>query len=230
MISNFIYNDYILPVQLTRRKGMKRMTLRVSKTADAIMVSAGPRMPLREVQHFVATSRPWIEQQLTKPRLLKQSFTPDMILIIGGKEYLIRHEEAKRRSFEMGADTIVIRGAVEDFEWILTRNLRKIAHEKCTHWSKTLANQLGLSFNKITIKDVKGRWGSCSSRGNLNYNWRIILAPEQVLVYLCAHEISHLRHMNHSAEFWALVASICPDHMALRKWLKKNGEELYVYG
>lgn len=230
MLPNFIHNDHILPVQLTRRKGMKRMTLRVSKTADAIMVSASPRMPLREVQYFVATSRPWIEQQLTKQRPLKQFLTPNMTLSIGGKEYSILHEEAKRRSFEMGEDSIVIRGGAEDFEWILTRNLRKVALERCTHWSKTLADKLGLSFNKITIKDVKGRWGSCSSRGNLNYNWRIILAPEPVLVYLCAHEVSHLRHMNHSPDFWAVVASVCPDHMALRKWLKKNGEQLYVYG
>ncbi len=230
MLPNFIHNNHILPVQLTRRKGMKRMTLRVSKTAEAIMVSAAPRMPLREVQNFVATSRPWIEKQLTKSRPLKQFLVPNMTLSIGGKEYLICHEEAKRRSFEMGVDTIVIRGAAEDFEWILNRNLRKIAFEKCARWSKILADQLGLSFKKITIKDVRGRWGSCSSRGNLNYNWRIILAPEQVLVYLCAHEVSHLRHMNHSAEFWALVASICPDHLALRTWLKKNGEELYVYG
>lgn len=230
MIPNFIYNNQTLPVQLTHRKGMKRMTLRVSKTADAILVSAPPRMPLREVIHFVGTSRSWIETQLIKKPPMNQSFTPNMILTLAGKDYLLLHEEKKRRSFELCEDSLIIRGPLEHFEWMVGVCLKKIAAEKCSYWSGVLAEKLGLVPQKITIKDVKGRWGSCSSQGNLNYNWRIILAPEPVLIYLCAHEVSHLRHMNHSAEFWTLVASVCPEHLVLRRWLKKNGDHLYRFG
>ena len=230
MIPNFIYNDQVLPVQLTRRKGMKRMTLRVSKTADAILVSAPPRMPLREVVHFVGSSRSWIENQLIKKPPMNQPIYPNMIIALAGKDYLILHEEKKRRSFELKGDSLIIRGPLEHFEWMVMVCLKKNAAERCAYWSGLLSEKLDLVPKKITIKDVRGRWGSCSSQGNLNYNWRIILAPEPVLMYLCAHEVSHLRHMNHSADFWALVASICPNHLALRAWLKKNGDHLYRYG
>lgn len=230
MIPNFITNDLVLPVELTRRKGMKRMILRLSKTADTIKVSAPPRMPLHEIIQFVGTSRPWIETQLSKKPPMNQSLFPNMTLSVGGIEYFVRHEEAKRRSIEIQENSIIVRGHLEDFSGSLLCYFRKLADQKCTYWSRQLADKLGLVYKKITIKDVKGRWGSCSSQGNLNYNWRIILAPEAVVIYLCAHEVSHLKHMDHSPEFWSTVASVCPDHKALRSWLRKNGDELYRYG
>lgn len=232
MIPNFISNDYSLPIHLTRRKGVKRMTLRLSMTVDALKISAPPRMSLHEINQFIKSARPWIENQLSKksPLQQKQILSPNTTLCLAGKDYTIHHEETRRSSFKILDTSLMIRGPLTDFNQILIGCLKQIAHEKCTYWSTHFSNILGLTPKKISIKDQKSRWGSCSSQGNLNYNWRIILATEPILMYICAHEVSHLKHMNHSPEFWTLVETICPDHKALRAWLKKNGEMLYRYG
>lgn len=86
----------------------------------------------------------------------------------------------------------------------------------------------GGSFNKITIRDQKTRWGSCSANGTLSFNYRLMLAPPKVLDYVVVHELCHLTHMNHSKAFWDMVASILPDYKDYRKWLKDNGHTLHV--
>lgn len=86
----------------------------------------------------------------------------------------------------------------------------------------------GGSYNRITIRDQKTRWGSCSSRGTLSFNWRLMLAPPTILDYVVVHELCHLTHMNHSATFWAAVESVYPDYRIARKWLREHGHELVL--
>ena len=95
--------------------------------------------------------------------------------------------------------------------------------ERTCFWAK----RIGESFNRITIKDQRSRWGSCSSLHNLNYNWRIIMAPEAVIDYLVIHEAAHLVHLNHSEAFWALVAQHDPDFRLHKRWLRDNGLRLF---
>lgn len=86
----------------------------------------------------------------------------------------------------------------------------------------------GGSYNRITIRDQKTRWGSCSARGTLSFNWRLMLAPPTILDYVVVHELCHLTHMDHSAAFWQKVESVYPDYRAARKWLKDHGQELVL--
>ncbi len=86
----------------------------------------------------------------------------------------------------------------------------------------------GGTYSKITIRDQKTRWGSCSSNGTLSFNFRLMLAPPRVLDYVVVHELCHLTHMNHSREFWNMVESILPDYKEQKKWLKDNGHTLQV--
>lgn len=86
----------------------------------------------------------------------------------------------------------------------------------------------GGSYNRITIRDQKTRWGSCSARGTLSFNWRLMLAPPAILDYVVVHELCHLTHMNHSAAFWQSVEQVYPDYRTARKWLKEHGQELIL--
>ncbi len=99
---------------------------------------------------------------------------------------------------------------------------RNIIRERVEHYHPLT----GGNYNSITIRDQKSRWGSCSSRGTLSFNYRLIFAPPDVLDYVVVHELCHLTHMNHSKDFWRMVESIMPDYRVHKKWLKEHGGEL----
>lgn len=88
------------------------------------------------------------------------------------------------------------------------------------------AVQMGITYNRITIRNQKTRWGSCSSKGNLNFNCLLLLVPEEVLDYVIVHELCHRKEMNHSKRFWSLVETVLPDYKERKKWLKDHGSEL----
>lgn len=112
------------------------------------------------------------------------------------------------------------------YERRLEAPYRQAAKEYIPKRAAYYAGLLGVDYNTITIRDQKTRWGSCSSKGNLSFSWRLILAPPKVLDYVVVHELCHRLEMNHSPRFWALVESIMPDYKTHRKWLKENGEKL----
>lgn len=98
----------------------------------------------------------------------------------------------------------------------------KLLPEQVDYYSKTL----NLTYNKLKIKNQKTRWGSCSSKGNININWRIIMAPHQVAAYVIIHELAHLRYLNHSKDFWRVVEEYLPDYKKWKKWLSENSRIL----
>ena len=103
------------------------------------------------------------------------------------------------------------------------RQGRRIFAERTAYWNA----QFGFAYGRIAIRDQKSRWGSCSRQGNLNFNWRLLLAPLDVLDYIVIHELAHLKEGNHSPRFWALVAEKCPDYRRFRDWLRQHGPELH---
>lgn len=100
---------------------------------------------------------------------------------------------------------------------------RKIFKRKTAFY----AGKMGVTYGRITIREQKTRWGSCTSEGNLNFNWRLIFAPENVLDYVVVHELAHRKEMNHSPAFYAVVASVMPEYKTYEKWLKDNGRTLW---
>ena len=112
------------------------------------------------------------------------------------------------------------------YERRLEAPYRQAAKEYIPKRVAFFANELGVTYGTVTIRDQKTRWGSCSSKGNLSFNWRLILAPPKVLDYVVVHELCHRKEMNHSSRFWTLVKSIMPDYRDHRKWLKENGGKL----
>ena len=103
---------------------------------------------------------------------------------------------------------------------------RMLADQILRERTEYFARQMGVSFGRVTIRDPKTRWGSCSAKGNLNFSWRLILAPPEVLDYVVVHELAHRREMNHSERFWKQVELVLPDYLQRKAWLKKNGDLL----
>ena len=87
------------------------------------------------------------------------------------------------------------------------------------------AEKMGVTYGRITIREQKTRWGSCSGKGNLNFNWKLIRMPAEILDYVVVHELAHRMEMNHSSRFYRIVASVLPDYKARERWLKEHGGE-----
>lgn len=99
------------------------------------------------------------------------------------------------------------------------RLAKKLLEERC----RFFAARMGVDYGRITIREQKTRWGSCSAKGNLNFNWKLALMPEEIQDYLVVHELAHRKEMNHSPAFWAVVEKEIPDYRDRRAWLKRNG-------
>lgn len=106
------------------------------------------------------------------------------------------------------------------------KELRERAKSVLAQRTAYFARQIGVTYGRITVRDQKTRWGSCSQTGNLNFNFRLILAPLEVLDYVVVHELCHRRQMNHSAQFWQDVAQVLPDYRKRKAWLTENGWRL----
>lgn len=110
----------------------------------------------------------------------------------------------------------------------LENKFRKAAKNYIPYRVEYFHKFTGGNYTSITIRDQKSRWGSCSSKGTLSFNYRLMMAPSHILDYVVVHELCHLTHLNHSKEFWAMVGSIIPDYKECKKWLKEHGNELSV--
>ena len=106
-----------------------------------------------------------------------------------------------------------IKKAIQDF---YKKKAEEVIYDRLQYFNE----HYGLKYNRVTFRNQKTRWGSCSSAKNLNFNWRLIMAPIEIIDYVVVHELCHLRHMNHSATFWKFVAEAIPNHKECRKWLK----------
>lgn len=132
--------------------------------------------------------------------------------------HLMRTEEGFLLSHPPAISVSALRTLLEDY---YRQYARRVLTDKTTYW----ATRIGVTYNRIAIKSQKTRWGSCSAKGNLNYNWHIIAADEALIDYIVIHELCHLRHLNHSPAFWQLVASHCPTYLDCRTRLRRQGSQ-----
>jgi len=116
--------------------------------------------------------------------------------------------------------------ALDDYRGPVLAHLRRMAERKLPDRTRELAAAHGIAIQRVTVRAQKTRWGSCSAKGTISLNWRLIQAPALVVDYLIIHELMHRREMNHSARYWKLVAAAFPDYRRAEQWLKKGGLEL----
>jgi len=218
----------VIPLNIKRVPNAKRMKLRVSASREVTLVLP-KRISLKKGLVFLEQEKLWIAEQVAKiqPSI---AFEDGVIIPIQGKNYQIFHAPNRRGLVWVEGEKMIVAGKSEHVSrrvknWIL-QEVKSVISEK----AYAFAEEIQVEVRRIAIKDQKSRWGSCSSRGNLNFSWRLLLMPEGVLDYVVAHEVAHLRHMNHSPEFWALVQKMHPEMEQSKQWLKQKGVLFHKYG
>lgn len=222
------------PVLVRRRSAAKRMTLRVSHATGEITLSLPTRADFAAGRAFALAHGGWIAARLSR-RPVAVPFEPGREIPFRGVPHRIVHWSKARGLTRAtvdgdGAPIIAVAGEAAHVARRVRDFLRKAALDDLEVAVRRHTAAIGIPARRITIRDTTSRWGSCSSRGHLSFSWRLILAPPQVLDYLAAHEVAHLREMNHSARFWALTHRLCPQTEQAEAWLKKNGTGLHGYG
>jgi predicted metal-dependent hydrolase len=213
----------------------RRRTISIEVRDAEVIVRSPPGVPHRTLHQMVCHKRAWVLKKLTAQRsqlvrIPEYSYLSGSTMPWLGRPVIlaVHHGAVGGVQFRDGELRVTLsrRSRQPDTEQarvLVCRWYREQALSLLTAKSSALAGRLGLDYREVKVRVTRTKWGHCTSSGILQYNWHIVLAPEPVVDYLVAHEVCHLRHMNHSADFWALVASVCPDYRVLRKWLKANG-------
>ena len=226
--SRIAIGDEVLEVVFRRHAQARRLVLRLNSSGTGVLVTVPHGVSRLKALEFTARSRSWIEERVRHRGGLIQ-LAPGHVLPLRGVAHEIRHVDSRRGVvtadpvrclIHAPGDPAHVQRRILDF-------LKAEAREDLTRASEHYAALMGVSFRRIVIRDQRSRWGSCSASGELSYSWRLILAPAYVLDYVAAHEVAHLRHLDHSPRFWRLVLTHCRDAGRAKNWLRTHGQEVH---
>lgn len=215
-------------IKIIKSPQSRKMTLRIDAKEHIPVLTLPPRCSEKKAVDFVKSHQDWIETQMGRLPNCKKFEEGDIITLFG-KEYTIIHNPEARCGVCIKGKELIVAGETDFLHRRVTDFIRKKAQEKFYKLSCSKAEKINSKINNVTIKDTKSRWGSCSTKHNLNYNWRIALAPDFVIDYLVSHEVAHLIHQNHSPAFWNCVRELCPHYEEGQSWLRVYGRTLYLY-
>src|SRR4051794_17900870 len=209
---------------------------RINVSADGVEVVVPRRMALRQVVPFVEEKRPWIERTLRRIREAEEA-TAVRLVDGGSVPYLgrtlglsLRGESGRGRSHvAVRADSLHVAVGSRGVEAVrdgLEAWYRRRARLEVAPRLDAACARAGTSYTRLSIRAQRTRWASCSSNGAMSFNWRLLLAPEEILDYVVEHEVAHLEVLDHSDRFWRLLGSRVPDYRAHERWLRRNGPAL----
>ncbi|WP_053956869.1 M48 family metallopeptidase [Inediibacterium massiliense] len=230
-----IYKEFEFS-HIVKKSDRKTFEIRI-EPPDLVILKAPKKAKEEDIIKILKRKEKWIRnklQLLKKINCLQKQYINGENFLYLGKNYLLKiiiNSTVKNSTVEGIDQNLVVtmkendQQALKDIviNWYAQKALEKIV-ERVNDFQKYFE----VKPNKITIKNQKTRWGSCSSKRNLNFNFRIIIAPIEIIDYLVVHEMCHLIHMDHSKNFWGLVESIIPDYKKRREWLKVHGIELIL--
>jgi len=218
-----------VPILYRRHHRARRYVLRL-RADKTVVVTLPLRGSLEFARQFAASRRAWLEKQW---RILETRPAPPPVLR-PGMEAMLRGRRVALEARERGGlleiwldnERVHAPAPEENLRPAVEQHLRALARRELAARAEELARQHAAPMRRVMVRNQKSRWGSCSVRGTISLNWRLIQVPETVRDYIILHELTHLRHLNHSPRFWAAVESVCPDYCAAEAWLKKNSAEL----
>ena len=219
-------------------KRTKRKTIGIKITIEgAVIVTAPSRLSEKEIRRVLKSKELWVEKKKELIKLAREEMAGDMkflkdkVLYLG-QAYpvdLVLEPEFYKASVGLYGEKIYImsrsfeeKEMKEILEHWYRKEAKRIICDRIKHYEK----QINVQVNEVRIKEQKTRWGSASTKGNVNFNWKLIMAPLEVIDYVVIHELCHLIEMNHSEAFWNLVAQYDGEYKKHRNWLKQKGQLL----
>jgi predicted metal-dependent hydrolase len=223
----------IVAVALRRHPNARNYTLRLKSATGVPVLTMPKRGSLRQARAFLDRHAGWLARQMDKlPKA--QPIVDGALVPIGGVPHRIRHVPGRRGTVSVGLDgdqpVLLVHGAHEHLRRRVIDFLKREAKRAIEPAVMNHAATLGVTVRAIRYRDQTSRWGSCTITGHLSFSWRLILAPPYVLDYLAAHEVAHLREMNHSRRFWRICEQLCPQTPQARAWLRAKGATLHAVG
>lgn len=190
-----------------------------------LTVRAPKKATEKEIEQVLVEKQNWIltKQQvakLKKPKDYSFDGTDDFFFL--GKKYPVLFHTAKEIIVFDGEQFLINEKYRDKIKDVMTKWYKDKALKIASFLTDKYTDKLGIKHRNVKITSAKTRWGSCSSQKNININWRLVLAPLQVLEYVVAHEVAHLKYMDHSAKFWFTVEELQPEYKTYKKWLKDN--------
>jgi predicted metal-dependent hydrolase len=221
-----------ISVVIKRNAHAKRLILRVDESLGLPILVLPSRTSIVQGERFLLDHLEWLEERLK--RLAPPSpFADGTVFPLRGTPCRIRARRGRGIvTLERGSaeHVLSVPGEPEFLQRRVTEWLRREARRDLERAVARHAEALGRKPGGLRIADPKSRWGSCSAKGVLTFSWRLVLAPPRVLDYLAAHEVAHLREMNHGRKFWVWVERLDPDYETARAWLNKSGVTLSAVG
>lgn len=221
-------------------RSARRRSISIEVQAAKVVVRSPPGVTEKVLHQFLREKSVWVQQKIHAQQQMLEAIPQynysagsrlpylgrelSLILGTGSEARVVLHDQqlhvllSRRRRLSVPEQTRRLVHA-----WYQQQALKLL-----TDKTDVLAAQMNLHHIGVNIRTTRSKWGHCTSRGAIQYNWQIILAPEPIVDYLVAHEVSHLRHHNHSRAFWQLVESVCPDYVQYRAWLKTHGQQLVL--
>ncbi|SIS59543.1 M48 family metallopeptidase [Insolitispirillum peregrinum] len=222
-------NGRQIAIELKLSTTARRLSMRVDGLRDRVVVVHPPGISRRVALGFVQEKRAWVQTRLAAlpPRI---PFAAGAEIPLLGQPHRICPAPEARRGVWAEDGVLWVSGQPEHLPRRVRDYLIRRAEDEITPRAHRLASHLGRRLNRVSFRDVRSRWGSCNSHGDMTFSWRLVLAPEPVLSYVVAHEVAHLVELNHSPRFWALVEDLAGDYAADERWLKDHGSRLHRYG
>lgn len=221
-------------IQIIRSK--RRRTSQIEIKNKQVLVRAPYYLPQFFIRKFIKQKRNWIVQHLTKqelqPDITPKQFKESEIFLLFNQPFTLRIKISKTGAVNFQNEQLCINIPAR------VKEQHRYARDKVITWYKQtalahiqqrterFAKNMGVKAKSVRVREYKRRWGSCTSKGDLSFNWRIIMAPETAIDYVVIHELAHLKEFNHSKKFWQLVQQAMPDYKLQIQWFKNHASQL----
>src|SRR5580698_6640987 len=216
-------------VEWRRSSRARRVSLRIDPTGGAVVVTLPTRASRKAGMALLMGHADWVSDRLAAlPEAI--SFTDGAMVPICGIPHRIRHAPLARGAAFLLDQELHVTGAPEFLARRVRDFLRQEARRRLSALVIAKAGLIGIVPKRVTVKDTTSRWGSCAPDKSLALSWRLLMAPAFVQDYVVAHEVAHLRHMNHGPKFWSLVDELTPHTKAAIPWLRGEGPRLLRIG